>query len=469
MATVDYDVVVVGGGPGGSTTATLTALDGHRVLLLEKETFPRYQIGESLLPSTIHGIFPLLGVSEEVEKAGFTRKRGGTFRWGASPNPWTFAFSSSPRLAEFGSFAYQVERTKFDQMLLDNAVRVGVEVHQGARVSAVLRDGERVAGVRYTDVGGVEREATATYVVDASGNGSRLHNEVGGSRDYSEFFLNVAAFGYFEGGGRLPEPNSGNILSAAFDRGWFWYIPLTDQLTSVGAVVRREEAASIQGDPEAALLSLIDECPIVRDLLGDAKRCQREPYDKVRVRRDYSYDREKMWCPGMVLVGDAACFIDPVFSSGVHLATYSAVQAARSINSVLAGVADESRCFEEFQTRYHHEFALFRDFLISFYKMNVVEDSYFWEAKKVIDHDGTALEAFVELVGGVASEIDFSRTGYPEEAAPTPVPVEVFDALAIGMQSGIKEMRGDASARLEKPASGALIASSNGRRWEIAP
>jgi FAD-dependent halogenase len=170
----------------------------------------------------------------------------------------------------------------------------------------------------------------------------------------------------------------------------------------------------------------------------------------------------------MVVIGDAACFIDPVFSSGVHLATYSALQAARSINAVLAGIADEERCFQEFETRYRHEFALFRDFLISFYKMNVVEDSYFWEAKKVMEHEGGALEAFAELVGGIASEIDFSRVGFPEETKPNPIPVEVFDAMAIGMAAGIKEMRGDASARLEKPAPGALITSPDGRRWAIA-
>ena len=117
----DADVIVVGGGPAGATLAALVAMQGHRVIVLEKETFPRHQIGESLLPSTVHGICRLTGVSDELEKAGFTRKRGGTYRWGANPDPWTFSFSVSPRMASHASYAYQVERSKFDKILLDHA------------------------------------------------------------------------------------------------------------------------------------------------------------------------------------------------------------------------------------------------------------------------------------------------------------------------------------------------------------
>jgi halogenation protein CepH len=122
----EFDVVVVGGGPGGSTLATLVAMQGHRVLILEKESFPRYQIGESLLPSTVHGVCRLTGVADELAEAGFTHKRGGTMRWGANPEPWTFAFSVSQKTAGKTSHAYQVERMKFDQILLDNARRKGV-------------------------------------------------------------------------------------------------------------------------------------------------------------------------------------------------------------------------------------------------------------------------------------------------------------------------------------------------------
>jgi len=139
----EADVVVVGGGPGGSTLATLVAMRGHHVVLLEKEKFPRYQIGESLLPSTVHGICRLTGVADELAKAGFTKKRGGTFRWGATPEPWTFAFSVSPKMVGETSHAYQVERSKFDQILLDHARHMGVDVREQHAVSDVTGDGDR--------------------------------------------------------------------------------------------------------------------------------------------------------------------------------------------------------------------------------------------------------------------------------------------------------------------------------------
>jgi halogenation protein CepH len=398
----EFDVVVVGGGPGGSTVASLVAMQGHRVLILEKETFPRYQIGESLLPSTVHGICRLTGAFDTVERAGFTRKRGGTFRWGANADPWTFAFSVSPKMAGQTSFAYQVERMKFDKLLLDNARRLGVEVQERSPVTGILTTGDRVSGVSYTDSEGAPREVSAKYVVDASGNTGQLYRNVG-TRKYSEFFRSLALFGYFENGKRLPEPNSGNILSVAFDSGWFWYIPLSPTLTSVGAVVRREMADKIQGDPEQALTSLIAECPMITEYLSGAQRVTSGPYGQLRVRKDYSYHNTKFWRPGLVLVGDAACFVDPVFSSGVHLATYSALLAARSINSVLAGAIPEPAAFGEFEARYRREFSVFYEYLMSFYDMHVSEQSYFWSAKKVTASKRPELESFVELVGGLAS------------------------------------------------------------------
>jgi len=398
-----YDAIVVGGGPGGSTVSTFVAMQGYRVLLLEKEQFPRYQIGESLLPSTVHGICRLLGVSQELADAGFMPKRGGTFRWGRNPQPWTFAFSLSSRFGTEAATAYQVERMKFDQILLDNAARNGVEVRQRCTVVDVLDGGGRTEGVVFTDADGVRHEARARFVVDASGNTSRIHGRVGGKRHYSEFFKNLALFGYYEGGKRLPPPNQGNILGAAFDSGWFWYIPLTDTLTSVGAVLRPDALDRARGDREQALSALIRDCPLIAGYLRDARRVVTGPYGEIRVRRDYSYCADRFWRPGMVLVGDAACFIDPVFSSGVHLATYSALMAARSINTVLRGDADEAACMAEFEARYRTEYSLFHDFLVAFYDMHQDEESYFWSAKKVTNSAASDLESFVELVGGAAS------------------------------------------------------------------
>jgi FAD-dependent halogenase len=479
----EADVVVVGGGPGGSTLATLVAMRGHHVVLLEKEKFPRYQIGESLLPSTVHGICRLTGVADELAKAGFTKKRGGTQRWGASPEPWTFAFSISPKMTGETSYAYQVERSKFDQILLDHARHTGVDVREQHTVSDVIDDDGRIRGVSYTDAEGTARTIHAKYVVDASGNKSRIYQRAGATRQYSEFFRSLALFGYFEGGKRLPAPNSGNILSCAFDSGWFWYIPLSPTLTSVGAVVRRELASKIQGDPEQALTALIAECPMISDHLRNAKLVTRGQYGQIRTRKDYSYANTEFWRPGMVLVGDAACFVDPVFSSGVHLATYSALLAARSINSVLAQEVDEDTAFREFEYRYRREYGVFYEFLVSFYDMHVDENSYFWSARKVTNSTSSDLESFVSLVGGVASGENALAERYRSRSSEfaravdqivankeqSMVPLMKSSIVKHAMQEGAKEQARVLLGQDTEPENplfaGGLVASADSLGW----
>jgi halogenation protein CepH len=405
MTTEDScDVLVVGGGPAGSTAATLVARRGHSVVLLEKERFPRYRIGESLLPATVHGIGRLLEVDDELARAGFMIKRGGRFRWGVREDPWNFQFAVSPRLAGPTSYAYQVDRMRFDEILLRNAARHGVDVRERCPVSEVLRDERgRVCGAGYTDPSGVRRVLRARFVVDATGSTGRLWTAAGGRRHYPDFFANVAVFGYFRGGARLPEPDRGSILCAAFAEGWCWYIPLADDLTGVGAVVHRSQAGRIGADRPRALRELIERCDIVADHLGDAERVTEGEHGRVRVRRDYSYSPSRWHADGLLLVGDAACFVDPVFSTGVHLATYGALLAARSINGVLAGEVGEPAALAEFEGRYRREFGAFYEFLTAFYDLQQHESDYFWQARRVTGLGETDLEAFAELVGGVAS------------------------------------------------------------------
>jgi halogenation protein CepH len=396
----EFDIVVVGGGPAGSTVASFVAMQGHRVLLLEKEVFPVYKIGESLLPSTVNGICNLLGVSEELKRANFVRKQGGTFRWGKNKEPWTFSFSESSKFSGPTSFAYQVERMKFDLILLNNARKKGVDVREQSAVVDVIINDRRVVGVEFLDNAGVRRIARCKYVVDSSGHTSALA-QYSGERIYSQFFRNVAIFGYYLHGRRLPAPCSGNIFCAAFDKGWFWYIPLSDTLTSVGAVIGQEYAGSLRQDHEASLTAMIAECGPIRDLLSGAVRVTDGPYGAIRIRKDYSYCHTRFWRPGLALVGDAACFIDPVFSSGVHLATYSALLAARSINTCMRKLVDEERAFTEFEGRYLREYRHFYDFLIAFYDVGQELDGYYWAARKVMNSPERGNEAFIQLVGGI--------------------------------------------------------------------
>jgi halogenation protein CepH len=420
-ASPHFDVVVAGGGPGGSTLASLVAMQGHKVLLLESETFPRYQIGESLLPSTIHGICRLLGVTDELARAGFVRKNGAAFRWGTSPEPWVFRFGQAKMLEAIGAnYAFQVERSKFDNILLDRAKQIGVDVRERCRVERVLVDDGRVVGVSYVDADGKETTVHARYVADATGNSSRMYRHVG-NRVFSQFFRNVALFGYFEGAARLPAPNSGNILCEAFGKGWMWFIPLSmtsPTLTSVGAVLDNEFVHAIQESPEQTMQDSIAACPKISGLLAGAHRITTGQYGRLRVRKDWSYTNERFWKPGMVLIGDAACFIDPVLSSGVHLSTYSALLAARSINSCLRDGLDEELAFGEFETRYRMEFESFYNYLIAFYDMNRDEESYYWAARKLLKSDENANEAFVKLVAGGVTAADIylqSRAGIGEK------------------------------------------------------
>jgi halogenation protein CepH len=484
MTQEEFEVVVAGGGPAGSTVATLVAMHNHRVLLLERERFPRYQIGESLLPATVHGICVMLGVAEQLKEANFVRKLGGTFRWGARAEPWTFAFGISSAMTGSTAYAYQVERAKFDKILLDNAAHKGVDVRQEHRVTELIKEGERVTGVRFVGPDGVERVARARFVVDATGNQS-LIGRVAGERVFSKFFQNLALFCYFENGKRLPPPNSGNILSVAFDSGWFWYIPLSETLTSVGAVISKEHAAQLRdaGGYEEAMRRFIASCPLIAEYLAGARRVTEGIYGQFRVRKDYSYCHSSFWYPGLVLVGDAACFVDPVFSSGVHLATYSGLLAARSINSTLRGDLDEELCFREFELRYRKEYGNFYNFLVEFYDMNREWDSYFWTARHILNTEERSNEAFVRLVAGV------STTGEPlynsadeffraRERASAFFP-DSKDELETGEQSSI--LAGDvfseaariqlqaslgANSRLETPLfSTGLVPSTDGLRW----
>jgi len=405
-----FDAIVIGGGPAGATASTLIARDGHKVLLLERERFPRYHVGESLLPSTVHFMLELLGCREEVLNANFFPKPGGVYLWGASAEPWHFDFKEKYHKA---NYAFQVKRDKFDDILLKNAARKGVDVREEHSVLGPIQDeNDRVIGVRFKDDKGQEKEAYATYVLDGSGQAGLLSNSIG-EREYDKYFQHIAVYAYFEGAKRWHDPErQGAGVFASFDSGWVWYLPLSDTLTGIGAVVHRDEAAVTLRElgAEKALYKYLDACPIINELLEPAHRVTEGDYGQVRIVKDYSYRSDKFWAPGCALIGDAACFIDPILATGVHLATFGGLQAARAVNTCLRGGEgiSEEKSFEEFEQRYRREFALWYGYMASFYEMNRDESSFFWEAHKMLQPEGSntpaaAKDSFIQLASGLAN------------------------------------------------------------------
>lgn len=359
MGTWDYEVVVVGGGPAGSAAAAHLARKGHRVLLVEREVFPRFHIGESQLPWS-NEIFRILGVEEDIQKAGFTRK------WGAS---FTSNDGSADQYADFGRAVetptpqtWQVPRAEFDHVLLRHAEKSGAEVLQGARVLDAIFDKDGVT-VSYVDPKGLPRNARTLMVVDASGRAGFLAKRFG-KRDVDPILRNVAVHAQFEGVPRKEGRRSGDIqMVTRPDRGWFWFIPITPTVMSVGAVIPKAvHDASVRPTPEETLERYVAETPAAAALMRDAKRVSQGRYDA-----DYSYLHSQHAGDRWVLVGDSGGFLDPIFSTGVLLALQSAVEAGDLVSEGLkAGDLGRHRfaSFEKnWRDRYHH----FRRFAVGFY------------------------------------------------------------------------------------------------------
>jgi halogenation protein CepH len=387
------DVVVVGGGPAGSVVSTLLADAGHRVTVLERERFPRYHIGESLLSATLP-ILDAIGATPIVERHGFLRKPGGTFQWGRQHEPWSFWFREDPGGRPY---AFQVVRSEFDKLLLDNARDHGADVREEHAVSSIDTSGPSPV-VRARSRDGRELTFSPRFVVDASGQ-TALVGRAQDLRRYNEFFKNLAVFGYFRGAERLPGELANHILTAAFPDGWFWYIPLHDGTMSVGAVVDAKRwAKAAADDAEATYRSLIERCPAIADRLRDASLVS-----PIRIIRDYSYTSTRFYGPGCLMAGDAACFIDPVFSTGVHLASLAGFLGARAIDGILRGEAAEKDALTAYEQTYRGAFERYLRFLYFFYDHNEDPDSYFWTARRILDHEPEELslrEAFVRLISG---------------------------------------------------------------------
>ena len=358
----DFDAAVIGGGPGGSSTATALARRGRRVLLLEREQFPRFHIGESQLPWS-NEIFDALGVRETIAAAGFVQK------WGAS-------FSTlDGRDEQYADFAeawetptpqtFQVPRETFDELLLRHAGKSGADVRERHRALEAVFDASGVT-LRFAEPEGAERSVRVGVVVDASGRNGFLAKKFG-RHEMDPLLRNIAVHSQFENIPRNAGRRAGDIrMFTRPDMGWLWLIPLSESVTSVGAVIpqsvhRRESRAT----PEASLEHYVATTPGAARLMAAAQRVT-----PVRFDADYSYLGTVMAGDRWVTVGDAAAFLDPIFSTGVLMAMQGGLDVAEAIDAGLRDGDLSRRRFAAYErlvrARYHH----FRRFAVGFYNPN---------------------------------------------------------------------------------------------------
>jgi flavin-dependent dehydrogenase len=396
------DVVVIGGGPGGSTAATMLARQGWQVLLLERDVFPRDHVGESLLPASIP-VLEELGVLTAVQGEGFLPKWGATMVWGQSPDPWSWYFRETNQKYPH---SYQVWRPRFDQLLLENAQAAGVTALQGYRVEEVLFHpdetgepaGRRATGVNFVNDLGKAGIVQARFVVDASGQNGLLGRQLD-LRHWDDFFQNLAVYAYYQGGQRLAGDAENNIFIESYPHGWLWNIPLADGWSSVGAVVDRHyggEALRRQ-NPRQFLAEQIAQAPHTARMLESASLVSGP-----QVVRDWSYACREIAGEGYVLLGDAACFVDPLFSSGVHLALMSGVLAAAYVTTALKDPSMARAAGRVYQELYYKEYQHFRELVRLFYSSNRTSDSYFWEARRISGPEDalTPRQSFIQAVAG---------------------------------------------------------------------
>ncbi len=325
------DVIVIGGGPAGATAATLIAQRGQRVMLFERDHFPRFHIGESLIPQT-YGVLERLNMLPKMKSSHYIKKYSVQFvsDSGRLSEPFYFC-DHKPHESSQTS---QVRRSEFDQLMLDNAREQGVEVHEGARVLDVLFEGDRAVGVRVQREGESHPvEIRAQVIVDASGQQSMVISKLG-LREWDPVLKKAAVWTYWKGARRGTGQDEGAtiVMQVQGKQGWFWYIPLHDDIVSVGVVAPLEYL--FQGreskDFEKVYFEEVAKCPGLQPRLEGATRC-----DIFRAEKEYSYRSKRAAGNGWVLVGDAFGFLDPLYSSGILLALTSGQMAADAVSDGL--------------------------------------------------------------------------------------------------------------------------------------
>jgi flavin-dependent dehydrogenase len=357
----DFDFAVAGGGPAGSSAGISLALQGHSVVLFERETFPRFHIGESLL-STANDAFAALGVTKQMESASFPAK------WGAR------LFTHDGQSGRYVDFTdvrevtrpqtYQVCRQEFDRILLERAREVGVHVREACNVTgceftpdgAILDVASRVDGATW--------RVHVRALVDATGRGGLLARKFN-LRTEEPRLANIAVFSHYTNVPRLKGPRPDDIrLIARSDAGWFWLIPISKELTSVGVVLPKDLYRRLAngGSSEETLNRTISDTPIVAELMREARREW-----PVRVEKDFSYSASAYAGDRWILAGDAGSFLDPVFSTGVSIAMESGIEAAAEFHRALMRNDFSAWSFAAFSRRQRKRFETFRRFVTGFY------------------------------------------------------------------------------------------------------
>ena len=362
MSSSMYDVAIIGGGPAGSTAAALLARAGRRVIVFEREKFPRFHIGESLLPFSMKA-FTRLGIHEKFLRAGFMKKFGGEIIGACSETGSKFYFKDGYRSQT--DHAYQVTRGDFDKVLLDHAAECGAEVREETSVDRVEFSNEDIdLGVKSN---GTSNSIGAKYLIDASGRTSVLGRQFKIKKTY-DHLQKLSIFAHYEAVWRA-EGIDGTltVLIRAIDR-WFWLIPISAERTSVGVVLDSETFRKSKLSAEDFLEKALAEQPVIAKRMANAQRVS-----QVYVEADFSYRTARLHGDRWLLAGDAAGFIDPIFSSGVFLAVFSGELAADALNEVLDHPHKAKRLFPQYERAVNRAMDVYLRFVNAWYTKEFIE------------------------------------------------------------------------------------------------
>ena len=386
-----FDAIVIGGGPAGATASTVLAQHGRSVLVLEKEKFPRYHIGESLIP---HCYFPLkrLGMIDKLNREGFTRKHSVQFV--ATDGKLSQPFYFTDHRDHESSVTWQVDRARFDQMLLDNAREKGVHVLEETRVKNLLTEDQKVAGVTAIGKDG-ETVFRAPMVIDCSGRDGLVIKR-NGWRVPEQGMNKTAVWGYFKGAKRAPGIDEGATTIAYLPaKGWFWHIALANDIVSVGAVAEKDYLFSETRDLETILNREIQKNPWIADMVQGGVSC-----GGYHATGDYSYRSRYIARDGVVLAGDAFSFLDPVFSSGVFLALVSGELVADAVEDCLKAGDFSAHRFEDYAKQYRYAIEAMRKIVYAFYDLDFNFKTF---VKKNPDFHGDLTDC---LIGNVFKDLE---------------------------------------------------------------